>query len=458
VKLRELDRRLAGALPDGSLFTVGGRVRDEIRAELEGMEVSAADSDYVVVGIPLEDLVVRLRAIGRVDLVGASFSVIKFTVDGETVDVALPRRERSIGTGHRDFAVQSGPEVSLDEDLARRDFRMNMLARALPSGKLIDPYGGEADIKAHRIDILTAESFREDPLRMLRAAQFAARFEYDVSPGTRDAMRDAAPLVRSVSAERVQDELAKLFVLARKPSIGLELLHETGVLGELWPELLEGVGVEQNEWHAFDVWNHALATADASPPGDLTLRLAALLHDVGKPRTKQGPHFYRHEIVGAELTRTMLERFRFPNDLTKATEHLVRHHMYSADPSLTDAGLRRFIQRVGPPAIEHLFALRHADIKGSGLPKRDGGNEAFEARVRAELERKPAFAIRDLAIGGDEVIAALVRRGDAPPHFQGDERVGAALRWLFEQVTDEPERNERTVLLRILEQYLAGTA
>jgi tRNA nucleotidyltransferase (CCA-adding enzyme) len=458
VKPRAMDQRLAAVLPDGSLFAVGGRVRDEIRADVERIELAAADSDYVVVGVSLDDLVARLRAIGRVDLVGASFSVIKFTADGETVDVALPRRERSIGTGHRDFQVQSGPEVTLEEDLARRDFRMNMLARALPSGELIDPYGGKTDIQARRIDILTAESFREDPLRMLRAAQFAARFEYEVSTTARDAMRGAAPMVRSVSGERVQDELTKLFGRARTPSIGLELLRETGVLAELWPELLEGVGVEQNEWHAFDVWNHGLATVDASPPGDVTLRLAALLHDIGKPRTKQGPHFYRHEIVGAEMARGMLERFRFPNELTRATEHLVRHHMYSADPALSDAGVRRFIQRVGLPIIERLFALRHADIAGSGLPKRDGGNEAFEARVRAELERKPAFAIRDLSIGGEDVIAALVRRGDAPPEFKGDARVGAALQWLFEQVTDEPERNERTVLLRILEQYLAGIA
>jgi tRNA nucleotidyltransferase (CCA-adding enzyme) len=197
---------------------------------------------------------------------------------------------------------------------------------------------------------------------------------------------------------------------------------------------------------------------DASSPGDLVSRLAALLHDVGKPRTKAGPHFYRHEIVGAELTRVMLERFRFPTEVVEATEHLVKQHMYTADPELSDAGVRRFIRRVGPANIERLFALRHADIAGSGLPKRDGGNEAFEARVQAELARKPAFSIRELAVGGEDVIAALVRRGDAPQGFAGDERVGAALRWLFEQVTDEPERNERSLLLRILEQYLAGAA
>jgi putative nucleotidyltransferase with HDIG domain len=379
--------------------------------------------------------------------------VLKVTIEGRTVDVATPRRERSVGTGHRDFVVESGPEVTLEEDLGRRDFRMNMLARALPSGTIVDPYGGQADIRARRIDIVTPASFEEDPLRMLRAAQFAARFEYAVTPASRRAMALAAPLVATVSPERVHDELAKLFT-APKPSLGLRLLQETGVLPQLWPELTEGVGVEQNEWHAYDVWNHSVATLDATQPGDLSLRLAALLHDVGKPRTKEGPHFYRHEIVGAEMARAMLERFRFSNAVVEATEHLVRQHMYSADPELTDAGLRRFIRRIRPENIEHLFALRHADIAGSGLPKRDGSNEAFEARVRAELARKPAFSIRELAIGGDDVIDALVQRGEAPQGFRGDARVGEALHWLFEQVTDVPERNERTLLLRLLEQYL----
>ncbi|MFY9719976.1 MAG: HD domain-containing protein [Candidatus Cybelea sp.] len=454
-----IDALLAAALPAGSLFAVGGRVRDELRAELEGVPVTSKDLDYVVTDLPLEGLVARLSPLGRLDVVGASFSVVKLAVGGQTVDVALPRRERSTGVGHREFTVQSGPGVTLAQDLARRDFRMNMLARALPSGDLIDPYGGEADLRARQIDLLTPESFREDPLRMLRAAQFAARFEYSTTGGLRQAMTRAAPLVATVSAERISDELTKLFVKASKPSVGLELLRDTGVLTYLWPELLEGVGVEQNEWHAFDVWRHLLATADAAPPGDVVGRLAAMLHDVGKPRTKDGPHFYRHEIIGAEMSEAMLNRFRFSKDVTAATAHLVRHHMYSADPELTDAALRRFIRRVLPENIERLFALRHADIAGSGLPKRDDSNERFEARVRAELARKPAFAIADLAVNGDDVVDALLRRGQVSPEFKGDERVGSALRWLFEQVTDEPERNERTLLLRILDQYLdrAGT-
>jgi tRNA nucleotidyltransferase (CCA-adding enzyme) len=453
-RLHPVDARLAAVLPEGALYAVGGRVRDELRATLEGRPIATKDLDFVVTGLSLEQLTARLSRLGHLDVVGASFSVVKVTLDGDTVDVALPRRERSLGIGHRDFAIESGPNVTLEQDLGRRDFRMNMLARALPAGTLIDPYGGAADIRARRIDILTPKSFEEDPLRMLRAAQFAARFGYSPSEGLREAMTAAAPLVQSVSPERVQDELKKLFKQAARPSLGLELLRETGLLSFLWPELLEGVGVAQNEWHAYDVWHHLLATLDAVPAGDLTDRLAALLHDVGKPRTKDGPHFYRHEIIGAEMSERMLERFRFPTDVVVRTGHLVRQHMYAADPELSEAALRRFIRRVRPENIERVFALRHADIRGSGLPKRDDANERFEARVRAELAKKPAFSIADLSVNGDDVIAGLVRRGHAPQGFAGDERVGDALRWLFEQVTDEPERNERTLLLQILEQYL----
>jgi putative nucleotidyltransferase with HDIG domain len=453
-----LDARLARALPDGALFAVGGRVRDELRAAAESVEIAAKDFDYVVVGVALDELRARLEPLGRIDVVGASFAVLKLTTDSGTVDVAVPRRERSTGHGHRDFEVQSGPDVSLEDDLARRDFRMNMIARALPGGELVDPHGGWEDIRARRISILTPQTFEEDPLRVLRAAQFAARFDYVPDGRTIAAMTAAAPLLASVSAERVADELSKLLALALRPSIGLELLRETGALAIVWPELLEGVGVEQNQWHAYDVWRHGMASVDAVPPGDLILRLAALLHDVGKPRTKDGPHFYRHELVGADLARDMLSRLRFSGETVETVEQLVRQHMYVADPELSDAALRRFVRRVGPQRLERQFALRAGDIAGSGLPKRDDSNERFQERISAEVARRPAFSVADLAIGGDDVIAAMIARALAPIGYRGDGRVGAALHWLFEQVTDEPGRNDRDSLLRLLETYLDAHA
>jgi len=451
--LHPIDRILADALPPGTLFSVGGRVRDELRL---GEISEPKDFDYVVTGLSFAQVQAFLVPLGRIDLVGESFAVLKLTVQGQNVDIAPPRRERSTGVGHRAFDVESGPAVSLEEDLGRRDFRMNAIARAIPGGTLVDPFGGAADIAARRIDIIAPAAFREDPLRMLRAAQFAARFDFSVSEATRQAMREAAPLAATLSGERVMDEMQKLLVLAEKPSVGLRLLEESGVLAVLFPEVLEGRGVDQNEWHAFDVLDHNYATLDAAPAGDLVLRLAALLHDVGKPRTKDGPHFYRHEHVGGDLVREILQRFRFSGEVIDEVEALVRNHMYVADPQIGDPALRRFIRRVGADRLDRQFALRAADITGSGLPKRGGSNERFEERVRAELAKQPPLRVADLAIGGQEVIEAMRARGLVNGAFRGDKRVGAALSLLLEKVTERPEHNERGSLLALLEEYLAS--
>jgi tRNA nucleotidyltransferase (CCA-adding enzyme) len=454
VTAHPLDRRLAEVLPANALYAVGGRVRDEFRARLDPTIPPPKDLDYVVTGLTLDELVARLHAVGRVNVVGASFAVVKLSAAEGDADLALPRREQSTGTGHRDFAVQSGPDITIEEDLGRRDFRMNMIARRIGDDLIVDPFGGVRDIAARQIDIVSAQTFVEDPLRLLRAAQFAARFGFELSEGARDGMTAAAALVRTVSPERVCEELMKLFGIAGRPSIGIEILRTTGVLVELWPELAEGLGVDQNEWHAYDVYRHNLETADATPPGDATLRLAALLHDVGKPRTKDGPHFYRHEHVGADMAADMLARWRFPNETIATVEHLVRSHMYGADPELAPKAIRRFINRIGPAHLARLFSLRHADIIGSGLPKRSQENELFESRVAQILEEKPPLTVRDLAISGDDVIAMLIERGVAPAGFRGDARVGATLAALFEEVVDDPTRNERHLLVERAKRYI----
>jgi tRNA nucleotidyltransferase (CCA-adding enzyme) len=447
---KALDRILADALPGGSLFAVGGRVRDELRSQLDGLPRPAKDLDYVAVGVTLDDLVERLRTVGRAELVGASFAVVKATIGATTVDVALPRREFSTGAGHREFTVEAGPAVSLQDDLARRDFRMNMLARAIPSGEIVDPYGGREDIEAGRIELLRPEAFLEDPLRMLRAAQFAARFEFVVGDATLEAMRAAAHLVGTVSPERTRDELMKMLTLAARPSLGVEVMRAGGLLPYVLPELAEGIGIEQNEYHAFDVYRHGLATLDATPPGELLLRVSALLHDVGKPRTKDGPHFYRHEIVGEGLAHGLLERLRFPNEIVERAARLVRQHMYQADPELSPATLRRFIRRVGVDNLELQFALRDADVIGSGLPKRGDNNERFAERVRAILAEKPPLAVTDLAVTGSDAIAALTAAGKLPPGSRGGPAVGVVLRAVLERLLDDPHlgRDEQLVLIR----------
>ncbi len=454
-----LDERLENALPPGSLFAVGGRVRDEIRAELDGVARPAKDLDYVVVGITLDDLARRLATLGRVDVVGASFAVVKATIAGTTVDVALPRRERSTGAGHRDFLVEWGPQVALEDDLARRDFRMNMLARAISDQRLVDPYGGVADIRNRRVDLLRAEAFVEDPLRMLRACQFAARFGFTIAPATMAAMREAAPLVDSVSPERVRDELIKLLATAPLPASGLAAMQAGGLLARLLPEVAAGLGVSQNAYHAYDVYEHNLHTLDAAPPGDLVLRLAALLHDVAKPQTRtvapDGTHFYGHENVGAELAQTLLVRLRFSSDVVTEVARLVANHMYAADPALEAKSLRRFIRRIGPENLERQFALRSADIVGSGLPKRGDENERFEARVWATLAEQPPLSARDLVVSGSDVLAELIAAGRLPAGSRGGKEVGFVLAYLLEQVTDTPSRNERERLVALARGFIA---
>ncbi len=441
------DRLISQALPGVPVFAVGGSVRDAIMAAAGRPAPSPQPNlDYLVTGMALEEILARLRRLGKADLVGASFGVIKFTRDGTTVDVALPRRERSTGAHHRDFVIESSPDIPVEEDLARRDFRMNMLARELRTGSILDPYGGRADIEARRLDVLTEVVFEEDPLRILRGAQFAARFELKATDKTLAGMRAAAALLPSVAAERMADELTKLLVRAERPSIGLELLHETCALEHVLPELLEGWQVEQNEYHAYTVYEHSLRCCDAASP-DLTLRLAALLHDVGKPRTKEGPHFYGHEFVGEAMARAAMARLRFPGDTADRVAHLVKNHMYSAVDALTDAAIRRFIRRVGPETVDDLFALRHADALATGLPRRGADeNERFELRVKAAIDAPHVFSVADLAIDGDDVKAVMRELGLVDAAFAGDERVGHALRFCLEEVLENPSRNEKQAL------------
>jgi tRNA nucleotidyltransferase (CCA-adding enzyme) len=449
-----LDELLVSSLGSGNVFSVGGRVRDEVLAQLGRGESGSSDVDYVVTNVPYDEIVQRLEPLGSVELVGASFGVIKFSRAGQTVDIALPRRERSTGVHHRDFSVESAPTIPLEEDLGRRDFRMNMMARDLASGTLIDPYHGADDLRAKRLDIVQDQTFVEDPLRILRGAHFAARFSLVPTDRTRDAMSAASHLTSSVAPERIADELRKLLTKAARPSVGFELLRSVGALSEIMPELLEGWGVEQNEYHRYTVYEHALHACDEAPP-ELVLRLAALLHDIGKPRTKEGPHFYKHEVVGEEMARGILTRLRFPGEVISQVAHLIRHHMFASGDDVTDAGVRRFINRVGASQVQPLFALRRADIVATGLPERSPAElDRFARRVDVELAGPSVFGIKDLRIDGGEVMVLMRELGMAKDGFAGDRRVGAVLQHCLECVLEDPANNEAQALRAIARDYL----
>jgi putative nucleotidyltransferase with HDIG domain len=434
-------------LRSGRIYEVGGAVRDRF---LKTRKIK--DRDYLVTGIPYDNLTRILTNYGRVDLVGKSFGVIKFTQfrsgTQRTFDIALPRKEHSTGLAHTDFHVDFDPNMPIEEDLYRRDFTVNAMAVALDSDDLIDPLGGLVDLKKRQLRMTSADSFPDDPLRMLRAVQFAARYDFGIEPETFKAMRRHAALIHNVSSERVAEELNKLLLRSPRPSEGFRIMQTTGLLKEIMPELELCVGVDQpGGFHKYDVFEHTMYVVDASNP-ELRLRLAALFHDVTKPQHRRvvenGATFWGHDITSARTARQIMTRLRYSRELTNQVTTLVERHMFTTD--VTDKGRRRLIKRVGPDLIFDLLNLRRADVEGLGMSNPTDDVDRFEAEIRAELDRKPPFRCADLALDGRDIM----RLFDLP---QG-KAVGLILDHLLEAALDDPQCNTVERLESIAKEYV----
>jgi tRNA nucleotidyltransferase (CCA-adding enzyme) len=434
-------------LKAGKLYEVGGSVRDS----LINPDVEHKDRDYLITGIPLDDLITILRRFGRVDVVGRSFGVIKFNPKGQdsAYDIAVPRTEKSTGTAHKDFKVAYDPDLSVEADLKRRDFTINAMAREVPSETLIDPYGGVKDIKRKIIRVVFPEAIEEDPLRILRGAQFAARFEFQMEKDTLGAMKGNAALLKSVSPERIADEINKMLTKADKPSIGLRYLLEIGALEMVFPELVDCVGVDQpGGYHKWDVFDHTMVCVD-NAPRRLEVRLAALLHDVGKPQTrelvKDGATFYGHDRLSTQMTVEALRRLRYPNEIIEQVSKQVSRHMFSDRAG--EKGIRRLIRSIGKESIYDLLDLRRADIVAQGMGQDPSEVDEFEAKVTEEIEKKPPFGLQDLAVNGDDIKSEFgVSEGPL---------VGQVLDDLLEMVLDDPSANIREKLLLRAKEFLA---
>jgi tRNA nucleotidyltransferase (CCA-adding enzyme) len=378
---------------------------------------------------------------------GGVFAVTTFRSDHDYADFRRPHH------------VEFGDTIELD--LARRDFTCNAMAwgaRAADATtpRLVDPYDGVADIEARLIRAVgdPAVRFEEDALRMVRAVRLAATLELTVEPATLAGIQARAELVRHLSGERIATELDRLLT-AERPSAGLRLLNDTGLLASISPELAAQRGIPQNKAPGEDLWDHTLRSVDATSAARPVVRLAALVHDIGKPATFADGHFIGHDSVGADLAATFLERLRSPRTVRERVVHLVRNHMFSYEPNWSDAAVRRFIAKMSldgtaPEALEELFHLRAADNVGSGLPADAGGLDELRARVDAALLEGVVLDRRDLAVDGRDLMAEL--------GLEAGPRLGRILDTLLERAQADPAVNDGPTLLLLAQGMLVDEA
>ena len=381
-----------------------------------------------------------------------AFGTVAVRRNGVEYEITTFRREHEYADFRRPHRLEFGD--SIEEDLGRRDFTVNAIAWGRAAGAedmvaaLVDPFGGVADVHARLLRAVgdPIGRFEEDALRMIRAIRLAAALDFEVEPATLAAIRERAPLAAHLSGERISAELTRLLE-APTPSVGLRLMAETGLLGVVLPELDAQRGLRQNKVPGDDLWAHTLRAVDAAPSDRPTVRLAALVHDIGKPATAADGHFVGHDRVGARIAREVLARLRYGKSEQDRVALLVEQHMFSYEQAWTDAAVRRFIAKVGARALEDLLELREADNVGSGLPRDAGWLPELRRRVTEQLEAEVALTLADLAINGDHLIAEL---GIKP----GPE-IGRILEDLLDRVLVDSELNDRPTLLMLARSMLA---
>jgi len=437
-------------------YLVGGAVRDELLGR------DSKDADFVVPGVDTHGLRRLLEPHGHVEdlvvadrLVGVRFrprdrEVRALVPNG--IEFAPPRREVSTGPGRHDFAIEADASLPVEKDMERRDFTVNAIARRLATGEYVDPVGGREDLERRVLRTVSPQSFAEDPLRLVRGLRLVSQLGLEPDESTLRQMQKEAEAIRLVSPERIggglaadgMGELSKV-LLGREPARALRLARDTGVLKHLLPEVAAVVGQEPRgrrqhltfEEHLFET---VQAAADAG--ASLEVRLAALLHDLGKPEARRTGG--DHAALGAEVARRVLRRLRYPARLQAYVGRIVHEHAFEepTDPEPVDA--RRFLARHGGRLAFDLLDHKQADLAAK---RPDPETVAGLARLRelVEAERYQPHALAHLAVDGADLIAI---------GFRESPELGRVLHLLLREVVEEPERNTREWLLERAAQEL----
>lgn len=371
----------------------------------------------------------------------------------KVVEVTPYRTESEYSDARRPDKVEFG--VSLEEDLKRRDFTSNAIAYRLATEKTVDLFGGGEDIKKKRLKTVgnPDERFQEDALRMMRAVRLAAELNFAIEAKTMTAISQNSSILERISTERIRDEFLKI-IDSKVPMQGIDMLVRLKLIEYVLPEIKAAIGCEQGGIHAYDVYEHLLRTCQAAADKGYTteMRLAALLHDIGKPATRRtgGKNklytFFGHEVVGAKMTKIIAKRLKLPREMAQNIEKLVRWHMFFADPDeITLAAVRRTIVRIGQENIEDLLNLRVCDRIGTGRPKEQPFRfRKYKSMVDQAL-RDP-ISVKMLKTNGDKIMRET---GEKP-----GKRLGYVLHALLEEVLEDPAKNTEEYLDNRVEELL----
>ncbi|MBF8983517.1 CCA tRNA nucleotidyltransferase [Lutibacter sp. B2] len=413
-------------------YIVGGCVRDSI--------IDRNPNDWDLCTNCEPDKIVEIFNAYKVIPTGLKHGTVTIVVDHEQFEVTTYRIDKEYIDGRHPKEVEF--TNSLKEDLKRRDFTINAMAYNCKDG-LIDYYDGMTDILNEKIRSVgnPIERFSEDYLRMIRAIRFSTQLEYNIEVETSKAIKKLSENITNISSERIREEINKI-LLSEKPSRGFKLLNETGLLKYILPELQACIQFDQkNPFHDKDVFEHIMSVLDHTEK-DLVLRIAALLHDIGKPKCftldeNHIGHFYNHHMIGMDITEDILKRLKYDNKTAEGVKILVKEHMCTYD-KVTPKAVKRLINRVGLDYIERLFKLQIADIKGSKEPHDFSSVKRVKELCRKVINEKQPISVKDLDINGYDLIQLGITRG---------KEMGVLLNDLLEKVLDNPALNEKELLI-----------